>query len=497
MIDKKKKKVVIIGAGPAGLTAAYELCKEGVPSVVLEKDDVVGGISRTVNFKGYLFDIGGHRFFTKVKAVDAMWREVLGKRFMRRSRLSRIYYNKKFFFYPLKATNALLGLGLWNCVMMVASYAKAQIMPIRPERSFEDWISNRFGKRLYNTFFKAYTEKVWGIPCSEISADWAAQRIKGLSLIATIKNALLASQASDKSEIIKTLIDSFDYPEKGPGMMWELVAEDIQKRGSELRMNSDVQKIIWEDGKVTAIEVGQNGSVQSVAGTDFISSMPMQELVRKMDPPAPNWVRDAADRLGYRDFLTVSLIVNQEKLFEDNWIYIHDPEVKVGRIQNFKNWSPHMVPDQSKTCLGLEYFCFEGDGLWNTPDDELIKRATMELATLGLVRKQDVEDGAVVRMPKAYPVYDGEYVQAVNTIREFITELGNLYLVGRNGMHKYNNQDHSMLTAMLSVKNILGAKYDVWGVNVENEYHEEMNESEESELAILGTTQPLIPKRIS
>lgn len=498
MVSKKDKKVVIIGAGPAGLTAAYELCKEGVPSVVLEKDDVVGGISRTVNYKGFLFDIGGHRFFTKVRAVDEMWREVLGEeRFLRRSRLSRIYFNKKFFFYPLKATNALLGLGLWNCFRMVTSYAKAQMFPKKPERSFEDWISNRFGRCLYETFFKTYTEKVWGIPCNEISADWAAQRIKGLSLIATIKNALLAKQATDNGEIIKTLIDAFDYPEKGPGMMWEMVADKIQGRGSEIRMNSNVEKITWSDGRIDAVEIEREGKRETLRGTDFISSMPMRELVEKLDPPAPKHVKEAAARLGYRDFLTVSLIINKADLFKDNWIYIHDPDVHVGRIQNFKNWSPAMVPNPNQTCLGLEYFCFEGDNLWTMPDDELIALGSCELKKLGLVDEADIVDGAVVRMPKAYPIYDDVYLDAVNVIRDFLGEMPNVYLVGRNGMHKYNNQDHSMLTAMLSVKNILGAKYDVWEVNVDNEYHEEVKEGDQSGLKILATTQPLVPKRIT
>ncbi|HEX6126995.1 MAG TPA: NAD(P)/FAD-dependent oxidoreductase [Pyrinomonadaceae bacterium] len=493
------KKVVIIGAGPAGLTAAYDLCKAGVPSVVLEKDNVVGGISRTVNYKGFLFDIGGHRFFTKVRAVDEMWREVLGDDgFLRRSRLSRIYFNKRFFFYPLKATNALLGLGIWNCIRMVTSYAKAQLFPKQPERSFEDWISNRFGRRLYETFFKTYTEKVWGIPCNEISADWAAQRIKGLSLIATIKNALLQNQATDKGEIIKTLIDAFDYPEKGPGMMWETVAEQIQERGSELRMNSSVERLVWNDGRLTAVEtINSEGERITVEGTEFISSMPMRELVAKLDPPPPKHVTEAAEKLGYRDFLTVSLIINKADLFKDNWIYIHDPDVRVGRIQNFKNWSEAMVPDPSKTCLGLEYFCFEGDDLWTMADGDLIELAARELTALGLVEAADILDGAVVRMPKAYPVYDDVYQQAVDTIRDFLSELPNLYLVGRNGMHKYNNQDHSMLTAMLSVKNILGARYDVWAVNVDNEYHEEITEEDQTDVSLIGVTQPLVPKRIA
>lgn len=497
MIQKKNKRVVIIGAGPAGLTAAYELCKENVESVVLEKDSVVGGISRTVNYKGFLFDIGGHRFFTKVKAVDEMWREVLGEeKFLKRSRLSRIYYNKKFFYYPLKATNALLGLGILNSVMMVGSYIKAQMFPIKREVSFEDWIINRFGKRLFETFFKTYTEKVWGIPCDQISADWAAQRIKGLSLIETVKNALLTARSTEKNEVIKTLIDSFDYPEKGPGQLWEIVAESIQNRGSELKMNSNVQAVRWGDGGVKAVEIESNGQKETISGTDFISSMPIQELVRKLKPQPPRKVLDAAEKLAYRDFLTVSLIIDKPDLFEDNWIYIHDAEVKVGRIQNFKNWSPSMVPDPEKTCLGLEYFCFEGDGLWTTPDDELIALATREVAKLGLADARDVEDGAVVRMPKAYPVYDAFYSQAVDTIRAFIGGFGNVYLVGRNGMHKYNNQDHSMLTAMLSVKNILGANYDVWEVNVDNEYHEEVRETGK-DVQFITSTQPLVPKRIS
>ena len=498
MQDNNQKKVVIIGAGPAGLTAAYQLCKEGVRSVVLEKDAVVGGISRTVNYKGYLFDIGGHRFFTKVKAVDEMWREVMGaKKFLRRSRLSRIYYNKKFFYYPLKATNALLGLGIWNSVMMLASYVKAQMFPIKDEISFQDWITNRFGKRLYNTFFKTYTEKVWGIPCHEISADWAAQRIKGLSLIATIKNALLATRVKSKSEVIKTLIDAFDYPEKGPGQMWEMVAQSIQTSGSDLKMKSSVDKILWQPGRVTSLQINVDGRTENVSGTDFISSMPIQELVGKMEPTPPPEVGRAADRLSYRDFLTVSLIINKADLFQDNWIYIHDSSVKVGRIQNFKNWSPEMVPDPNKTCLGLEYFCFEGDGLWTMSDEALVALATREIGMLGLLDPKDVEDGAVVRMPKAYPVYDAVYIDAVNTIREFLTGLGNLYLVGRNGMHKYNNQDHSMLTAMLSVKNILGAKYDVWEVNVDNEYHEEMKGQDDGEMSLLASTQPIVPKSIA
>ncbi len=504
MFNGDEKQVVIIGAGPAGLTAAYELCKAGVKSVVLEKDKVVGGISRTVNYKGYHFDIGGHRFFTKVKAVNEMWHEVLSEeKFLRRNRISRIYYNKKFFHYPLRAANALFGLGLWNSSLILLSYAKAQMFPEKPEETFEQWVSNRFGKRLYRVFFKTYTEKVWGIPCNEITAEWAAQRIKGLSLLTAVKNALIkkAPNKGDKSDVIKTLIDSFDYPERGPGMMWETVTELIQKQASEVRLETEVDKINWSSGSVTGLQIRTQGRKYQIDGTDFISSMPMRELIQKFEPAVPHEVLQAADKLNYRDFLTVALIINKANLFDDNWIYIHDSEVKVGRIQNFKNWSPHMVPDPTKTCLGLEYFCFEGDGLWTMPDKELIALGTKELDKLGLAQAADVIDGAVVRMPKAYPVYDSTYADALDIVREFLSGIDNLYLVGRNGMHKYNNQDHSMLTAMLAVKNILGANYDIWSVNADQEYHEEIRndageKSEESEeLALLAATQPKVPQR--
>ncbi len=493
------KKIVVIGAGPAGLTAAYELCKAGVPSIVLEKDAVVGGLSRTVNYKGYHFDIGGHRFFTKVKAVEEMWHEVLSNgSFLRRSRLSRIYYNKRFFYYPLKATNALLGLGVINSGLIFFSYLRAQLFPEKNEETFEQWISNRFGKRLYRIFFKTYTEKVWGIPCSEIRAEWAAQRIKGLSLFAAIKSALIQRQPKSKGTIIKTLIDAFDYPERGPGMMWETVKEIVEQKGSEVKFNAGVEKILWRNGEVQALQICVDGQKQLVEGSHFISTMPIRELIQKLEPAAPAEVIRAAEGLNYRDFLTVALIVDKKELFPDNWIYIHDSDVKVGRIQNFKNWSPSMVPDPEKTCLGLEYFCFEGDGLWTMADNDLIALGKKELEILGLVNASDVEDGAVVRMPKAYPVYDGTYGECLRIVREFLTGIPNLQLVGRNGMHKYNNQDHSMLTAMLAVKNILGANYDLWQVNAEQEYHEEVTDKDKTQtddFALLASTQPRVPRR--
>lgn len=491
--------VVVIGAGPAGLTAAYELCKAGVPSVLLEKDAVVGGLSRTVNYKGYHFDIGGHRFFTKVKPVEDMWHEVLtdGK-FLRRSRLSRIYYNKKFFYYPLKASNALLGLGIWNSILIFLSYVRAQLFPEKTEETFDQWISNRFGKRLYRIFFKTYTEKVWGIPCNQIMAEWAAQRIKGLSLLAAVKSALIQRQPSSKGDVIKTLIDAFDYPQLGPGMMWETVKDIVEQKGSEIRLKAGVEKILWSEGRVDALEISVDGKKDTVEGTHFISTMPIRELIQKFEPRAPENVVKAAEALNYRDFLTVALVVNKRELFPDNWIYIHDSDVKVGRIQNFKNWSPLMVPDPEKTCLGLEYFCFEGDGLWTMSDRDLIELGKKELGILGLASPSDVEDGSVVRMPKAYPVYDGTYAESLLVVREFLDGIPNLQLVGRNGMHKYNNQDHSMLTAMLAVKNILGADYDLWQVNAEQEYHEEVTDRDKTnaadEFALLASTQPRVPR---
>jgi protoporphyrinogen oxidase len=505
------KRVVIIGAGPAGLTAAWELSKAGVPAVVLEKDQVVGGLARTVNYRGYRFDIGGHRFFTKVRAVDEMWREVLAaSEFLHCERLSRIYYNRKFFYYPLRAANALLGLGLWNSTLIFLSYLKARAFPMQPEETFEQWVSNRFGQRLYQIFFKTYTEKVWGIPCSEIRAEWAAQRIKGLSLLSAVKNALLAARPDDKSDVIKTLIDAFDYPKHGPGQMWETVTQLVTERGHEVRLNTDVDKIIWRGDRVESVVIkrrhdyngngnGQhNEQCETISGTDFVSSMPLGELVPKLDPPAPVEVQRAAAQLNYRDFLTIALVVNRRDLFPDNWIYVHDPEVKLGRIQNFKNWSKYMVPDENQTCLGLEYFCFEGDQLWTMPDTELIELGKRELEKIGLAHAHEVVDGKVVRMPKAYPVYDGGYAAALDTVRQFLASLVNLQVVGRNGMHKYNNQDHSMLTAMLAAHNILGARHDLWQVNAEQEYHEEVRAHEETnEWAALAATQPRVPERLA
>jgi len=474
MENTQSKQVIIIGAGPAGLTAGYELTKHNIQPIVLEQGDKVGGLARTENYKGYHFDMGGHRFFTKSEPVNQMWHEVLGDEFLRRPRLSRIFYQDKFFFYPLKSMNALTGLGIWQAILIIASFIKWQVFPYKKEETFEQWVTNRFGKRLFEIFFKTYTEKVWGIPCSELKAEWAAQRIKNLSL----KTALL-SMLVKPGDSITTLIEEFHYPRFGPGMLWSEVKNRIEGRGGHVHLNSPVLRIHRTGNRVDSVVVGQNGSgEQIIQGTDFISSMPISEFVKKLDP-VPSDVLEAANQLTYRDFLTVCLVVNKTELFPDNWIYIHSPEVKVGRIQNFKNWSPDMVPDPSKTSLGLEYFCTEGDDLWNMADADLIKLAKKELERIGLAQAGDVVDGCVFRVPKAYPIYDGDYADYLQIVRDFVDTLENFQTIGRNGLHRYNNQDHSMITGTLAVRNLMfGEKNDLWSVNADTEYHEEIHHDE-------------------
>ncbi|MFM7317509.1 MAG: NAD(P)/FAD-dependent oxidoreductase [bacterium] len=468
---------VIAGGGPAGLTAAYELTRKGFTCTVLESEkELVGGISRTDSYKGYRFDIGGHRFFSKSDEVNQLWQEILGDHFLKRPRLSRIYYNRKFFDYPLKPVDAFLKLGPIRSAHILLSYFKARLLPLKNEKSFEDWVVNRFGRKLFETFFKAYTEKVWGMPTSEISADWAAQRIKGLSLVNAVTSVLFKSfRKSGKGGIIKTLIDEFHYPKFGPGQMWEAARDHIRQGGNQVAMDSRVVRIEHDGSRVSAfISRDVNGNETRHTGRNFISTLPLKNLIQAMCPAAPAEVQEAAMALKYRDFLTVVLIADQADTFPDTWIYVHDPEVKLGRVQNFKNWSPHMVPDLTKSSLGLEYFCFKGDGLWSMTDEQLIALGTKEIAQIGLVDSSRIVDGCVVRMPKAYPVYDDEYQQNVSIIRRWLSNLENLQVAGRNGMHKYNNQDHSMMTALLAARNIMGAgPFDPWCVNTDAEYHEE------------------------
>ena len=485
-----------MGAGPAGLTAAYELMKHDVPVTIIEKDpSYVGGLARTVEHKGYRFDIGGHRFFSKNQEVEDLWTEILGTEMLTRDRLSRIYYRGKYFAYPLKAANALWNLGLIETIRCMASYARARLFPMPHPRSFEDWVRNQFGWRLYKIFFKTYTEKVWGISTTELSADWAAQRIKSLDMWLVIKSALLPHRKPRRrDDIFTTLIDSFRYPRLGPGQMWERVATIAGEKGQPVIFGQAVDHIKHDRGRVRKVVTKTaKGEIHEYAGTDFVSSIPIRQLIDRLDPAPPEAVQKAAKSLCYRDFISVALMIDRADVFPDNWIYIHDPSVRVGRIQNFKNWSPAMVPDQSKTCLGLEYFCFEGDGLWTSDDATLVKLATKELEQLGVCTPQQVFDGVVIRQPKAYPVYDDAYQQHVDVVRDYLrTQLSNLHLVGRNGMHKYNNQDHSMMTALLVARNIAtGSSYDPWNVNAEAVYHEDVHVGERD------TTGRQVPQRLA
>ena len=462
--------VVVIGAGPAGLTAAYLLSKAGVRTTVLEADDIVGGISRTAQYKGFRFDIGGHRFFTKIEPVQQLWEEILGDEFISVPRMSRIHYDGKFFDYPLKAMNALQGLGPVNALLIVLSYLKWHYRPHPVEENFEQWVTNRFGHRLYEIFFKTYTEKVWGVPCTEIRAEWAAQRIQGLSLAKAILNA---TSLNRRSTSLKTLIHEFRYPRLGPGQMWERCRDLIVEAGNQVLLKHYVRGLEMNAGRVTAVRLSTSQGERRIAADHVISTTAVRSLVRMFAPSAPPAVREAAEGLRYRDFLVVALMLKCENLFPDNWIYIHTPGVKVGRIQNFNNWSQAMVPIAGQTCLGMEYFCFKGDGLWESKDTDLIANAARELAELGLASASDVVDGAVIRMPKAYPIYDSAYRGHLDVVRTYIDPIPNLHTVGRNGMHKYNNQDHSMLTAMMAVWNMQGASHDIWAVNTDFDYHEE------------------------
>jgi protoporphyrinogen oxidase len=463
-----QQNVLIIGAGPAGLTAGYELVKQGIQTNILEQADRVGGISRTETYKGYHFDIGGHRFYTKVGEIQQLWLEILGNDLLKVPRLSRIYYNGKFFNYPLGLTNALSNLGVISSFLMLFSYLQAKMKPHPVEESFEQWVCNRFGKRLYQTFFKTYTEKVWGIPCTEIRADWAAQRIQGMSLKKAIVDSLV------KTNQTKSLIKEFYYPKLGPGMMWEKCQEIINNNGGKVHLNTKVNQIYHQDNRIQKITVQQESETFNLEADYFISSMPVTALVLKLDPPAPPAVLQAARSLKYRDFLIVALIIDDANLFPDNWIYIHSPEFKVGRIQNFKNWSPAMVPDSSKTCLGMEYFCSEVNEIWSMSDNDLIKLASQEIVALSLLSNiNKIEDATVIRQKKAYPIYDQGYRQHLQVIQEYLRTFDNLQTIGRNGMHRYNNQDHSMLTGLLAARNLMGEDHDLWEVNTERSYYEE------------------------
>ena len=492
--------VAIIGAGPAGLTAAYQLTKAGYSVIVIEKDPVyVGGISRTVEHEGFRFDIGGHRFFSKSREVVDLWNEILPDDFIHRPRMSRIFYDGKFYSYPLRGFEALRNLGLWRSTCCMASYAHARLFPRKNVKSFQDWTINQFGEQLFSIFFKTYTEKVWGMACNEISADWAAQRIKGLSLGGAVLDGLkrsfgLNKRPNDGMET-KTLLETFRYPRRGPGMMWEAARDFVVSKGNRVLMDHTLQQLSFDEKLqrwrvATTTSAGKSAIVNAA---HVISSAPIRELVSRIHP-LPQATARAFD-LRYRDFLTVALMIRSKDIFPDNWIYIHDPRVKVGRIQNFRSWSPEMVPDPELACVGLEYFCFEGDGLWQAKDEELVELAKKEMQALGLCDPADVAGGVVVRQEKAYPVYDDSYRDNVEAIRnELEGAYPTLHLVGRNGMHRYNNQDHAMMTAMLTARNIQAGHrvYDIWAVNEDAEYHEA---GEEGASAALGSER-LVPNRL-
>ncbi len=468
MISSPPSPIIIIGAGPAGLTAGYEAVKNKLHPIIVEKSNQVGGIARTELYHGYRFDIGGHRFFTHFKEIQHIWKEVLETDFITVNRISRIYYKNRFYKYPLSFCNALSNLGALEGVLILLSYLKAKAFPIKQEENLEQWVTNRFGQRLYQTFFRTYTEKVWGIPCSSIQADWATQRIKGLSLKSVLCDALVRGRKNGA----KSLIREFHYPVHGPGMMWQNMQKWIEERGGEVRLNSRAIRFECKAGQIKSLLLNQEGKEIRFPGGSFISSVPLDELIRLLDPPPADSVLNAAENLKYRDFILVGLVLDKPQLFPDNWIYVHNPEVKVGRIQNFKNWSPAMVPDVNKTSIGMEYFCSREDEIWKTSDKDLIQLAKQEILKLGLSKQVAVEDGVVFRQPKAYPVYDHDYKRNVEIIRTFLETIDNLQTIGRNGLHRYNNQDHSMLTAKMAIANLFGEFHDLWAVNAEPSYNE-------------------------
>jgi protoporphyrinogen oxidase len=536
-----KQHALIIGAGPAGLTAAYELLtRTDIVPIVLEKSEYMGGISRTVNYKGNRIDIGGHRFFSKSDRVMQWWLQFMpldgqaegqeityqqSKRrlpdlqpmaqnkdedrvLLVRSRKSRIYFLRRFFEYPIRLSkDTVLKLGLWRTFCIGMSYLLSVWRPIKPERNLEEFFINRFGRVLYRLFFKSYTEKVWGVPCEKISAEWGAQRIKGLSILKSLKHALgkLFKRRSDdlaQKSTETSLIERFMYPKFGPGQMWETVAEEVLARGGQIITGANVERLYVVDDRVTHVEIRDAKTGQSTiySGDYVFSTMPVKELIRSIDEAVPENVCEVAEGLIYRDFITVGLLLDKlavtsdtpqgKKLIEDNWIYIQEPDVLVGRLQIFNNWSPAMVADPEKVWVGMEYFCYETDDLWRKPDNEMTQLAIAELEKIGIIHSSDVRDSTVIRMPKTYPAYFGAYDRFAE-VREYVDAIENLFLVGRNGMHKYNNQDHSMLTAMVSVDNIIAGRVDkanIWAVNTEQEYHEETEQRQHQAPAVTTVT---------
>ena len=458
----------MLGAGPAGLTAAHVLALRGQRGTVFEADGIVGGLAKTVECNGYRFDLGGHRFFTKLAPIQRLWETTLGEEFLVRPRLSRIYYDGKYLAYPLQATDVVARLGIVESALCAASYLWNRARRSRDPKTFEDWVTTRFGKRLYDAFFRSYTEKVWGISGSEIEAAWAAQRIKDFSLA----KAILKMMGFRRGET--TLIEEFHYPRLGPGQMWEAFADRVEQEGVQVQLNSRCTAIRHRDNRAHSVVIaGSDGTEREHDVAGVLSSIPLRELVQALDPAPPPAVTAAAGRLRYRELCLVALMVDQVEPFPDNWIYLHDPRTRAGRVQNFGAWSPSMVAPGT-TCLGVEYFCFEGDDIWEMSSSDSVAMASAELERIGLLDASRVFDGVKVRVPRAYPMYDSYYRDAVDIIRPYISQFENITTFGRNGLHRYNNQDHSMWTAILATLNMIdGADYDVWSVNTEADYLEE------------------------
>jgi protoporphyrinogen oxidase len=459
-------RTAVLGAGPGGLTAGLMLARAGRPLTVLEADEQVGGLAKTVERDGYRFDLGGHRFYTRSDEIEALWHDVLGEEMLLRPRRSRIRWNGRFLDYPLRGADVVRQLGPVELTRAGASYARAALRRRGGEETFEDWVSRRFGRRLFELFFRTYTEKVWGVPTSEIRAEWAAQRIRGLSFLRAVRSALPGAGPGG----VKSLIEEFHYPRLGPGQLWEAMADEVERLGGEVRTAAPVTRIEAPDGRVVAVHAGG----ERIAVDAAISSLPLRALAGLVEPGPPPGVLEAAAGLRYRDFVTVALVLDGPDPFPDTWIYVHEPQARVARIQNFRAWSPWLVPDDTAACVGLEYFCFAGEPLWEAPDAELVELAARELEQLGLAGAGRVRAGHVVRVPKAYPIYDREYAQRVAILRTWIEGVDGLQTIGRNGLHRYNNSDHSMLTAMRAVENLLhGTSHDVWAVNADEVYLEE------------------------
>jgi protoporphyrinogen oxidase len=483
-MNENKKNIIIVGAGPAGLTAGYLLSQHGYKVKIFESSTkYVGGISRTEEYKGFRFDIGGHRFFSKSKEINNLWSEILPINFQIRKRKSRIYFKNKFFNYPLDLMEVVFKLGFFESLICLLSFIKAKLLPIKKPKSYHDWIYNNFGERLYINFFKSYTEKVWGISCDDISADWAAQRIKGLSIKEIILKSILKPFKNNK--VIKTLIDEFKYPDLGPGMMWDAAKNKIEEKGSKIYLDHKVIKYNFEKNKNQwQITTSSQNELNSFTADIIINSSAMRDVVQSIEPQMKNL--SEANKLKYRDYITVAVMMKKEKMFSDNWVYIHDPNIIAGRMQNYTAWSEKMSPDRNKSCLGLEYFCSKDDNFWSQSDEKIVDIAKSDLKKLNLVNTDDIIDFHVVRQEKAYPIYDDNYKGVVEKISAELKEnYKNFYMVGRNGMHKYNNQDHSMMTSILTVENILyDSNYDTWKVNEDAEYHENTKDSDERKITL-------------